>query len=91
MKQDRVSRSGIVAPNGVGKEAFWQALTNGLSGVRTIRRFDILGSSPIHSFLGKRNEGPESALRPFDLGADVPVLGEGAALFINVSISEAAL
>src|SRR5205807_2600998 len=31
---------GVVAPNGVGKEAFWQALIKGLSGVRTIRRFD---------------------------------------------------
>ncbi len=31
---------GIVAPNGRRKEAFWQALNNGLSGVRTIRRFD---------------------------------------------------
>jgi 3-oxoacyl-[acyl-carrier-protein] synthase II len=31
---------GVVAPNGVGKEAFWQALKLGLSGVQTIRRFD---------------------------------------------------
>ena len=31
---------GVVAPNGIGKEAFWQALLEGLSGVRTIRRFD---------------------------------------------------
>ena len=35
-----VTGLGVVAPNGVGKEAFWQALTDGLSGVRTIRRFD---------------------------------------------------
>jgi len=35
-----VTGIGVVAPNGVGKEAFWQALTHGLSGVRTIRRFD---------------------------------------------------
>lgn len=31
---------GVVAPNGIGKEAFWQALTHGLSGVHSIRRFD---------------------------------------------------
>lgn len=30
---------GVVAPNGVGKEAYWQALMKGLSGVRSIRRF----------------------------------------------------
>jgi 3-oxoacyl-[acyl-carrier-protein] synthase II len=40
---------GVVAPNGVGKEAFWQALINGLSGVRTIRRFD---TSPYLSRIG---------------------------------------
>jgi 3-oxoacyl-[acyl-carrier-protein] synthase II len=35
-----VTGVGVVAPNGLGKEAFWQALTHGLSGVRSIRRFD---------------------------------------------------
>src|SRR5579872_5070523 len=35
-----VTGVGVVAPNGIGKEAFWQALTTGLSGVRSIRRFD---------------------------------------------------
>src|SRR5262249_5389943 len=37
-----VTGVGVVAPNGVGKEAFWQALMKGLSGVRPIRRFDPL-------------------------------------------------
>ena len=31
---------GIVAPNGIGKEAFWQSCTSGISGVRRITRFD---------------------------------------------------
>lgn len=31
---------GIVAPNGIGKDAFWQANVNGLSGVSTVRHFD---------------------------------------------------
>src|SRR5690349_13194485 len=31
---------GILAPNGCGKEAFWQACLEGRSGVRTITRFD---------------------------------------------------
>ncbi len=35
-----VTGVGVVAPNGVGKEAFWQALITGLSGVHSIRRFD---------------------------------------------------
>jgi|GEM_PF-610 len=31
---------GVLAPNGSGKEAFWQACLQGRSGVRTITRFD---------------------------------------------------
>lgn len=31
---------GVVAPNGIGKEAFWQACVQGRSGVVTISRFD---------------------------------------------------
>src|SRR5882672_2707533 len=37
---------GVVAPNGLGKEAFWQALIQGLSGVRPIRRFDSGTATP---------------------------------------------
>jgi 3-oxoacyl-[acyl-carrier-protein] synthase II len=32
-----------MSPNGVGKEAFWQATRNGVSGVRRISRFDPTG------------------------------------------------
>ena len=37
---------GFVAPNGIGKEAFWQANVNGVSGVSAVRHFDTseLGS-----------------------------------------------
>ncbi len=31
---------GVIAPNGVGKLAFWDALKNGRSGIRRITRFD---------------------------------------------------
>ena len=31
---------GVVAPNGIGKDAFWRALTSGKSGVRRITAFD---------------------------------------------------
>ena len=31
---------GSVAPNGVGKDNFWNALCEGKSGIRRIRRFD---------------------------------------------------
>lgn len=32
---------GIVAPNGIGKEACWQSMINGVSAVRTVTEFDV--------------------------------------------------
>ncbi|MDP2913015.1 MAG: beta-ketoacyl-[acyl-carrier-protein] synthase family protein [Candidatus Omnitrophota bacterium] len=32
---------GILAPNGIGKEAFWDALKNGLSGIKKVSLFNI--------------------------------------------------
>jgi 3-oxoacyl-[acyl-carrier-protein] synthase II len=31
---------GVIAPNGIGKEAFWKAITEGKSGIGRITRFD---------------------------------------------------
>src|SRR5258707_8774731 len=40
MRRVVVTGLGVVAPNGVGKEAFWSACINGRSGVGPIRSFD---------------------------------------------------
>lgn len=40
MRRVVVSGLGVVAPNGIGKEAFWSACLNGRSGVGPIRSFD---------------------------------------------------
>src|SRR5690349_15483591 len=34
---------GIVAPNGIGKQAFWQATSRGISGIKPIQRFPTAG------------------------------------------------
>ncbi|MBO0794083.1 MAG: ketosynthase chain-length factor, partial [Ktedonobacteraceae bacterium] len=31
---------GVIAPNGIGKEAFWQSCVRGQSGLKPITRFD---------------------------------------------------
>ena len=31
---------GVIAPNGIGKDAFWDALKNGRTGIRKITYFD---------------------------------------------------
>ncbi len=40
MRRVVISGLGVVAPNGVGKEAFWSACCEGISGVGPIRSFD---------------------------------------------------
>src|SRR5437879_13809954 len=43
MRRVVISGLGVVAPNGVGREAFWSACLNGRSGVGPIRSFDATG------------------------------------------------
>lgn len=38
-----VTGLGIVAPNGIGKQAFWQATSRGISGIKPIQRFQTAG------------------------------------------------
>ena len=38
---------GVVAPNGLGKEAFWEATSNGISGIKSIKRLDTT-ALPLH-------------------------------------------
>ena len=56
---------GVIAPNGIGKEKFWEALKEGKSGIKPIKRFDttefkcksggeISSFNPAH-FLGSKN------------------------------------
>src|SRR5512135_39228 len=33
---------GVVAPNGIGKDAFWHALNNGIQSVKPVQRFPTL-------------------------------------------------
>ncbi len=43
MRRVVVTGLGVVSPNGIGKEAFWSACVNGISGVGPIRSFDASG------------------------------------------------
>lgn len=43
MRRVVITGLGVVAPNGIGKEAFWSACLNGRSGVGPIRSFDATG------------------------------------------------
>ena len=43
MPEIAITGLGVVAPNGTGKEEFWQALKNGVSGIGPVTRFDASG------------------------------------------------
>src|SRR5947209_595266 len=43
MRRAVITGIGAVSPNGIGRERFWEATRNGVSGVRRIRRFDPSG------------------------------------------------
>src|SRR5579863_4896474 len=40
MRRAVITGMGAVSPNGIGRENFWEATRNGVSGVRRIKRFD---------------------------------------------------
>src|SRR5579884_3865355 len=55
MRRVVVTGLGVVAPNGVGREAFWSACLNGRSGVGPIRSFDasahpVKVAAEVHGF-----------------------------------------
>lgn len=55
MRRVVVTGLGVVAPNGIGREAFWSSCLNGRSGVGPIRSFDASGhpvkiAAEVHNF-----------------------------------------
>lgn len=56
---------GCVTPLGIGRQAFWNALTNGESGVRRIEAFDV-SNSPVKIAAEVRNFDWEAQLNPKD-------------------------
>ncbi|MDH4027979.1 MAG: beta-ketoacyl-[acyl-carrier-protein] synthase family protein [Nitrospirota bacterium] len=61
---------GVIAPNGIGKEAFWDALKEGRSGIRPVKRFDTGGfkcklAGEIEGFMPERFLGAKG-LRNLD-------------------------
>jgi 3-oxoacyl-[acyl-carrier-protein] synthase II len=76
MRRVVVTGVGVVAPNGVGKEAFWSACTNGHSGIGPIRSFDA-SEYPVQV----AGEVPEFDLTPFVPGShrkSLKIMGRAA-------------
>ena len=77
---------GAVSPNGVGREAFWQATRNGQSGVRKITRFDpshlqvqIAGEVPgfdEHAWVNPKDRPHVSRVVPLGVAAITEALAD---------------
>src|SRR5262249_38216564 len=76
MRRVAVTGLGVVAPNGIGKEAFWSACVRGKSGVGPIRTFDA-SAHPVR--VGA--EVPDFDVTPFVPGAhrkSLKIMGRAA-------------
>src|SRR5207244_9003979 len=76
MRRVAITGLGVVAPNGIGKEAFWDACVNGRSGVGPIRTFDA-SAHPVRIAA----EVPDFDMNPFVPGShrkSLKIMGRAA-------------
>ncbi len=76
MRRVVVTGVGVVAPNGLGKEAFWSACLNGKSGVGPIRSFDT-SKLPVR-VAGEVEEFDLSPFLPSVHRKSLKIMGRGA-------------
>jgi 3-oxoacyl-[acyl-carrier-protein] synthase II len=83
MRRVVVSGLGVVAPNGVGKDAFWQACVGGHSGIGPIRSFDA-SNHPIRVAGEVHDFDPEPFI-PDKFRKSVKVMGRAARFGIGAA------
>jgi len=76
MRRVVITGLGVVAPNGVGKDDFWNACVNGRSGVRNITAFDA-SSFPI-KIAGEVKDFDPSPFIPDSMRKSMKVMGRAA-------------
>ena len=82
MRRVVVTGLGVVAPNGVGKDEFWNACLNGKSGIRPIRSFDA-SNHPVQ-IAGEVDFNVESYL-PDEQKKSVKVMGRASRFAIGAA------
>ncbi len=83
MRRVVISGLGVVAPNGVGKDAFWQACVDGHSGIGPIRSFDA-SNHPIRVAGEVLDFDPEPYI-PDKFRKSVKVMGRAARFGIGAA------
>src|SRR3972149_1182651 len=98
MRRVVVTGLGVVAPNGIGTETFWENLVAGVTGIDRITRFDARHADSRragqiamrYGFAGPNNvEGTACAIRDHDDGAAVEVTTREAGHVVIAGGSEA--
>ena len=92
MRRVVISGVGVVAPNGVGKDAFWDGCVDGHSGIGPIRSFDA-SNHPIRVAGEVHDFDPEPYV-PAQFRKSVKVMGRAARFGIGaagLAVSDAAL
>jgi 3-oxoacyl-[acyl-carrier-protein] synthase II len=83
MRRVAITGLGVVAPNGVGKDAFWRACVEGHSGIGPIRSFDA-SNHPIR-VAGEVNEFDPEPYIPDKFRKSVKVMGRAARFGIGAA------
>jgi beta-ketoacyl-acyl-carrier-protein synthase II len=81
---------GVVAPNGIGKEAFWDACISGRSGIRRISRFDA-SNLPVQIAGEVRNFCPEALGLSGDESNSLDTAAQYAVAAVNLAMHDAKL
>ena len=76
MRRVAVTGLGVVAPNGIGKDDFWDACVNGRSGVREISAFDA-SSFPVR-IAGEVKDFDPTPFMPDSMRKSLKVMGRAA-------------
>src|SRR4051812_45258256 len=84
MRRVVVSGLGVVAPNGVGKDAFWNACLNGRSGVGTIRSFDA-SAHPVN-IAGEVNDFDVSPYVPTEHRKSIKVMNRPTRFAVGAAV-----
>src|SRR2546430_808910 len=83
MRRVVVTGLGVMAPNGIGKEAFWSACTRGKSGIGPIRSFDA-SAAPV-KVAGEVPEFDVAAIVPEEHRKSLKVMGRAARFAVGAA------
>src|ERR1017187_9250961 len=78
MRRAVITGIGAVSPNGIGRERFWEATRNGVSGVRRINIVYPGNKKPVITKISVNNPPPVIIERDFEIPVTYPYLNDSS-------------